>query len=81
MVTGVFIETNRLILRAVTMDDVEDVTWSWRLDDGPISRKEAEDKVIWMLGNHKRNVSRKPVHLCPKYEEATYEITTPEQVR
>jgi len=46
------------------MDDVEDVASSWKLDDGPISRQEAEDRVVWMLGNHKQNASRGLVHLC-----------------
>jgi len=64
MATSVFIETTRLILRTVTMDDIENVASSWKLDNGPISRKEAEDKVIWMLGNHKQNVPRRLVHLC-----------------
>ena len=64
MTTSVFIETTRLILRTVTMDDVEDVASSWKLAEGPISRKEAEDKVIWMLGNHKQNVPGRLVHLC-----------------
>jgi len=64
MAISVFIETDRLILRTVTMDDVEDVASSWKLDDGPISRQEAEDRVVWMLGNHKQNASRGLVHLC-----------------
>jgi hypothetical protein len=62
MATSVFIETTMLILRTVTMDDIEDVASSWKLDDRPISWKEAEDKVIWMLGNHKRNAPRRLVH-------------------
>ena len=64
MAICVFLETTRLILRTVTMDDVEDVASSWKLDDGPISRQEAEDKVNWMLGNHKQNASRRLIHLC-----------------
>ena len=58
------IETPRLILRTVTLDDVEGVAASWKLDDGPISRKEAEDKVNWMLGNHQQNAPGRLVHLC-----------------
>jgi RimJ/RimL family protein N-acetyltransferase len=60
----VFIETARLILRTVTMDDVEDVALSWRLDERPISRQEAEDWVRWMLGNHEQNAPGRVVHLC-----------------
>ncbi len=64
MTTRVYIETNRLILRTVTMDDIEDVASSWKLDDGPITQEEAEEKVSWMLGNHKRNLPGRLVHLC-----------------
>jgi len=46
------------------MDDVEDVALSWKLDDGPISWIEAENKIVWMLGNHTQNGPRKLVHLC-----------------
>lgn len=60
----VFIETARLILRTVTMDDVDNVALTWKLDDGPISRQEAESQVLWMLGNHSRNVPGRLVHLC-----------------
>lgn len=59
-----FIETARLILRTVTMDDVEDVALSWRLDDRPISRQEAETQVRWMLDNHKQLEPGRLVHLC-----------------
>ncbi len=58
------IETARLILRTVTMEDVEGVARSWRLDEGPISRQEAENKVRWMLDNHEQNAPGRLVHLC-----------------
>jgi len=61
---SVFIETARLILRTVTMDDLEDVALTWRLDDGPISRQEAETQVRWMLDNHRQNAPGRLVHLC-----------------
>jgi [ribosomal protein S5]-alanine N-acetyltransferase len=64
MTTCVLIETTRLILRTVTMDDVGDVALSWKLDDEPISREEAEDQVRWMLANHERNAPGRLVHLC-----------------
>ncbi len=64
MPADVFIETNRLILRTVTMDDLEDVAVSWKLDDGPISPAEAEATISRMLNNHRQNVSGKVVHLC-----------------
>ena len=46
------------------MDDVEDVALSWRLDEGPISRQEAEGRVRWMLDNHKQIAPGRVVHLC-----------------
>jgi len=46
------------------MDDIEDVALSWKLDDGPISRQEAEKQVLWMLDNHKQNAPGRLVHLC-----------------
>jgi ribosomal-protein-alanine N-acetyltransferase len=64
MAARVFIETNRLVLRTVTMEDVEDVASCWRLDEGPISRREAAEKVTWMLGNHEQNSPGRLVHLC-----------------
>ena len=64
MTTRVLIETTRLILRTVTMDDVEDVALSWKSDDEPISRKEAETQVMWMLDNLRQNAPGRLIHLC-----------------
>ena len=64
MTTRISIETDRLILRTVTLDDVEKVSLSWKLDEGPISREEAERQVNWMLDNHHRNTSGCFTHLC-----------------
>jgi RimJ/RimL family protein N-acetyltransferase len=58
------IETNRLILRTVTMNDIAEVAASWKLDDGPISQQEAEEKILWMLGNHNQNTPGRLTHLC-----------------
>ncbi len=58
------IETPRLIIRSVTMADVEGVMASWKLDEGPISHTEAGQKVSWMLSNHAQNRLGKVVHLC-----------------
>jgi [ribosomal protein S5]-alanine N-acetyltransferase len=60
----VLIETPRLILRTVTMDDVEAVARRWKLDDGPISHQAAENQVRWMLANHRQNAPERLVHLC-----------------
>lgn len=64
MTTEVMIETAQLIIRTVTMADVEDVASSMKLDDGPISIPEAEQKISWMLSNHARNMPGKLIHLC-----------------
>lgn len=58
------IETARLLLRTVTMEDIADVAHSWRLDEAPLSRTEAEEQVIWMLENHRRNAPGRLTHLC-----------------
>jgi len=64
MAKDVSIETGRLILRTVTMDDVEAVALTWNLNGNPISREEAVKEIRWMLGNHERNESGVFVHLC-----------------
>jgi [ribosomal protein S5]-alanine N-acetyltransferase len=64
MIAQVSIETARLILRTVTMDDVDDVALAWELDDGPISRAEAERQVAWMLDNPRQNAPGSVLHLC-----------------
>ena len=58
------IETERLVLRTVTMDDVDDVALAWDLDAGPISKEEAVKEVNWMFANHERNAPGKLAHLC-----------------
>jgi len=58
------IETDRLVLRTVSMDDVKDVALTWKLDEGVISLEEAEKTVKWMLENHEKNTPEKLVHLC-----------------
>jgi ribosomal-protein-alanine N-acetyltransferase len=64
MTTDVFIETARLIIRTVTIADVDDVAHSWKLDERPISCAEAERQVHWMLANHAQNAPGKLRHLC-----------------
>jgi RimJ/RimL family protein N-acetyltransferase len=58
------IETARLILRTVTMEDVDQVVLSWNLDGAPISGQDAEKRVIWMLENHRLNAPGRLTHLC-----------------
>jgi RimJ/RimL family protein N-acetyltransferase len=64
MVKNVNIGTGRLTLRTVTMDDVEAVALTWKLNDHPISHEEAGKEIGWMLDNHERNESGKFIHLC-----------------
>jgi RimJ/RimL family protein N-acetyltransferase len=57
------------------MNDVEEVAASWKLDEGAISLKEAEDKITWMLDNHRQNMPGRLVHLCLAiYEKDTQEL-------
>lgn len=64
MTSSTLIRTRRLVLRTVSMDDVERVARSWRLDGQPLSRSEAEQRVRIMLTNHRRNAEGDLVHLC-----------------
>jgi ribosomal-protein-alanine N-acetyltransferase len=61
---SVSLETSRLILRTVTLEDIDAVAVNMNLDEPPISRLEAENKVNWMLANHRQNAAGKIVHLC-----------------
>jgi RimJ/RimL family protein N-acetyltransferase len=64
MVVAVRIETARLILRTVTLQDTDAVAASWRLDEGPLSREEAQERIAWMLDNHSQIVPVGLRHLC-----------------
>jgi len=64
MITNVLIETPRLILRTVTLEDVADVALSWNLDGDPITYQEAENQIMWMHENHKQIAPGKIFHLC-----------------
>jgi len=58
------LETPRLILRTVTEEDVDQVAQSWNLDEGPISREDAQDRITWMVDNHRQNGPGRLLHLC-----------------
>jgi ribosomal-protein-alanine N-acetyltransferase len=60
----VSLETERLILRTVTLSDIDAVALSWKLDESPVSRQEAENQVMRMLANHQQNAPGKIIHLC-----------------
>jgi ribosomal-protein-alanine N-acetyltransferase len=61
---AVFIETPRLVLRTVTQADIAAVAATWKLDEGPISREEAQVAITRMLGRHAQNAPGRLVHLC-----------------
>lgn len=58
------IETSRLILRTVKMEDAAGVVTAWKLDEGPVTLEEAEAQIRWMQGNHERNRHGQVEHLC-----------------
>jgi ribosomal-protein-alanine N-acetyltransferase len=57
------IETDRLIIRALTMDDLEDVITKWKGDGSVISREEAERQIKRAMENYRRNTPERIVHL------------------
>ena len=64
MPNHVCIETERLILKTITMEDAALVASSWKLDEPQISTQEAEEQIRWMMANHAQNQPDKIVHLC-----------------
>ena len=56
--------TERLILHYVTEDDLTEVARTWPSDHHPLSEKEAQDAINYMLGNHARNTRGNIFHLC-----------------
>jgi len=53
-----------MILRTVTMDDLEVVSRNWRLDECVVSREEAVEAITRMRDRHAQNASGKVLHLC-----------------
>lgn len=64
MEKNVHIETDRLILRTVTMVDTKEVALTWKLYEHPISHEEAEKAIRRMLRNHEINTPNNMIHLC-----------------
>ena len=62
--TTVTLETPRLILRTVTLADVDRVAASWKLDEDPITRAQAQEKILQMQARHARNRRGAIIHLC-----------------
>ena len=63
MTASVFIETPRLILRTVTMADLDQVALTWNLDGPPLSRAEAHARISWIQANQQQNAPGKLVYL------------------
>jgi ribosomal-protein-alanine N-acetyltransferase len=57
------IETERLVIRALTMGDLDDVAIKWRGDGSSISRQEAQRQIERALENYRRNTPERIVHL------------------
>lgn len=56
--------TERLILHYVTEDDLAEVARTWPSDHHPLTEKEAQDAIAFMLDNHARNTRGSIYHLC-----------------
>ena len=57
-------ETEQLLLRFVTEDDLPEVARTWPSDHRPISEAEAREAVAYMRGNYERNAKGYICHLC-----------------
>jgi len=64
MKPSILLRTPRLTLKTVTIDDLGAVASSWKLDEGPLSRQEAGEKIKLMLARHQKNKPGKFFHLC-----------------
>ena len=58
------LSTPRLTLRAATLADADAVAACWNLDETPISRADAEEKIRRMAENHALMRPGKLRHLC-----------------
>lgn len=56
--------TDNLILRTVTIDDLNEVSRMWNFEKGYISLEEAECAIINMQGNHQKNKPGYIYHVC-----------------
>ena len=57
-------KTDRLILRFVTEDDLDEVARTWPSDHNPLSSQEAQGAIDYMRGNHEKNTMGCIYHLC-----------------
>ena len=57
-------ETEKLLLRFITEDDVSEVARTWPSDHHPLSDAETRDAIAYMRGNYARNTKGSIRHLC-----------------
>ena len=57
-------ETEQLLLRYVTENDLPEVARTWPSDHRPVSEAKARDAIAYMCGNYKRNTKGCIHHLC-----------------
>lgn len=57
-------QTEDLILRFVTEDDLAEVARTWPSDHHPLTRAEAWEAIAYMRGNHEGNAKGRIRHLC-----------------
>jgi hypothetical protein len=48
------LHTEDLILRTVTVNDIEEVARKWEFEKGAISKGEAQKAIEYMQNNHKK---------------------------
>jgi RimJ/RimL family protein N-acetyltransferase len=56
--------TKDLILKTVTVNDIEEVARMWAFEKGSISMDEAQKAIEYMQNNHKQNKMGYIYHLC-----------------
>ena len=57
-------ETEQLLLRFVTEEDLAEVMRTWPADHHPLSETEARKAIGYMCGNYERNTKGRIFHLC-----------------
>ena len=58
------IVTERLLLRTVSCEDVDEVARMWKMEQGPVSREEAFEAIQWMDTTRAKNEPEHLHHLC-----------------
>ena len=67
--------TDDLLLKTVTGDDISEVARMWAYEEGEISLDEAQNAIVYMQDNHKKNEPGHIYHLClAVYEKGNHSI-------